>query len=244
MAQAEDSATVRGRVALVQRLVSCCIMLGLLVWSGSLRAETGAKVVASAVPAKTADAAPAAASTVDPQVIARGVVESFHDELIGVMKKSDELSFGDRELMMSQAIDQTFDIVLMAKASIGAEWKTLDEAARAAWVGLSRDYSASNYAHNFVGWSGQKFETGGVEPAARGTILVKTEFVQKSGDNVLFDYRLRKVKNDWRVIDVQLDGKVSEITLRRANYVSVIQRKGFPQLIAEVEKKVEEFRTE
>jgi phospholipid transport system substrate-binding protein len=244
MATAEESTTVRRRSALARRLVSGCIVLGLLIWSSSLRAEARAPADATAAPAKPTEAALAAASTADPQVIARGVVERFHHELIDVMKKSDELPFDDRESIMGRAIDQTFDMVLMAKASIGAAWKELDETGRAAWVGLSREYSASNYANNFVGWSGQKFETRGVEPAARGTILVKTEFVQKSGDDVLFDYRLRKIKDNWRVIDVQIDGKVSEITLRRANYVSVIQRKGFPQLINEVEKKVEEFRTE
>ena len=142
------------------------------------------------------------------------------------------------------AIDDAFDITLMAKASIGPAWKDLDEEARRSWVALSRTYSASNYTNNFVGWSGQVFETLGIEPAARGTILVKTEFVQQSDDNVKFDYRLRKVAEGWRVIDIQIDGKVSEITLRRANYRSVIERKGFPQLIAEVEKKVEKFRTE
>ena len=92
--------------------------------------------------------------------------------------------------------------------------------------------------------SNQHFETLGEEPAARGTILVKTEFVQPTDDNVKFDYRLRKTNGRWRVIDVTLDGKVSEMTLRRADYTSVIDRDGYPALVEAVQKKIDNYANE
>ena len=51
-----------------------------------------------------------------------------------------------------------------------------------------------------------------------------------------FDYRLRQSEEGWRIIDVTLDGKVSEITMRRADYGSVIKREGFPRLVDSIEK--------
>jgi len=65
-----------------------------------------------------------------------------------------------------------------------------------------------------------------------------------SRPNVQLDYRLRQVNGVWRVIDVHLDGKVSELTLRRADYRAVIERRGFDELVMEVTEKIEGFAKE
>jgi phospholipid transport system substrate-binding protein len=176
-----------------------------------------------------------------PEQVVRHTVESFHAVLLEVMKSSGAASFAEREDRVAQALDGSFDMTLMAKTSIGKSWKELSEEQQRDWVALSRRYSASNYTKNFKDWSGQSFATLGVEPAARGTLVVKTELVQPADDNVKFDYRLRRLDGGWRVIDVQIDGKVSEITLRRADYRSVIERKGFERLVADVTRKIAGF---
>jgi phospholipid transport system substrate-binding protein len=207
-------------------------------------------LIAPAALAETPVAAVAADSTADaasvgtPEEAARRAVEGFHDAVIEVMKSSGTSSFMERETRMGAALDDAFDMTLMAKTSIGKVWKGLDDESKRDWVALSRRYSAGNYAKNFKDWSGQTFATHGVEPAARGTLVVKTELVQPTDDNVTFDYRLRKVGDRWLVIDVQIDGKVSEITMRRADYRSAIERKGYEQLVADVTRKIEGFERE
>jgi phospholipid transport system substrate-binding protein len=181
------------------------------------------------------------AGTPAPEADASAVVESFHEVLIEVMKASDSVPFEARKQQVAEALDRAFDMPFMARASVGKVWKALDEDRQREWVELSRQYSAANYAKNFKGWTGQQFQTHGVEPAARDTLLVKTELVQPAEDNARFDYRLRKVDEDWRIIDIQIDGKVSEITLRRADYRSVVERDGFDQLFADVSRKVDEM---
>ena len=132
----------------------------------------------------------------------------------------------------------------MARLSVGAAWKELSEEQRADFIDLSRRLSAASYADNFDGYGGERFDTLADEPAAHSTIVVKTELVLPKEKNVRFDYRLRESRIGWRIIDVQLDGKVSEITLRRADYRAVIERKGFPQLVTDLEKKVRKLSKE
>jgi phospholipid transport system substrate-binding protein len=174
----------------------------------------------------------------------RSVVESLHTVLLECMKGGCGPDFAGRYERIVDQLDQTFDLPFMARISIGKSWKSLSPEERRTFVSLSRSLSASNYASNFESYGGQRFDTLGEEPAARGTILVKTELVQPSDDNVRFDYRLRKGKAGWRVIDVTLDGKVSEITMRRAEYVSVIERDGFPKLVEKLEKKLAKLAQE
>ena len=48
----------------------------------------------------------------------------------------------------------------------------------------------------------------------------------------------------WRIIDIQLDGKISEITLRRADYRAVIKRKGYQALVELITKQIADIENE
>ncbi len=172
------------------------------------------------------------------------VVESFHEVLLRCMQEADQIGFEGRYERILATLDETFDLPFMARTAVGAAWNQLSREERVEFVGLSRRLSASRYADNFSGYDGESFETLSEEAAARGTILVKTRFNLPSEDPVRFDYRLRKLGDEWRIIDVQLDGKISELALRRGQYRSVIQRDGFAKLEEALEEKIVELSVE
>jgi phospholipid transport system substrate-binding protein len=67
---------------------------------------------------------------------------------------------------------------------------------------------------------------------------VKSRIVRGNGEIVALDYRLRPVDGEWRVIDVFLNGTVSELALRRAEYSGVLKREGFDGLMRALEEKI------
>jgi len=195
----------------------------------------------SLTPAEEAAAGPA---TGDGTAAARAVVESFHEVLLGCMKQADELGFQGRYDRILASLDENFDLPFMARTLVGATWKELSEQQKADFIDLSRRLSASRYADNFDGYGEQRFETHSEEPAARGTIVVKTELVQPKDKNVQFDYRLRRVQNRWRIIDIYLDGMISELVLWRGQYRSLIENEGFAKLVETLENRIEELSRE
>jgi phospholipid transport system substrate-binding protein len=210
--------------------------MGSLSLARGLLAAVLLSLVAASGSAWAGDSAPSVET--DAAQSPRAVVESLHATLIACMKGECGPGFEGRYERILAQLDQSFDLPFMARISIDKAWKTLSPEDQLAFVELSRSYSASNYASNFDSYGGQTFETLGEEPAARGTILVKTELVQPNDDNVRFDYRLRKSGSGWRIIDVTLDGKVSEITMRRADYGAVIEREGYASLVRAIESKI------
>ncbi len=202
-------------------LAAACLLLGQL---------------SHAQPARAVDAPAEQAAATGGSPIA--VVETLHDVLLSCMKGECGPGFSDRYSRIVQTLDETFDLPFMAQISIGRAWRSLSAEERRLYFKLSRQLSASNYAHNFDGYGGQIFKTLGQEPAARNTILVKTELIQPEDDNVRFDYRLREKGGRWLIIDITLDGKVSEMTLRRADYGAVIERRGFDELVDSIEEKI------
>ena len=185
-----------------------------------------------------------AAAAEDGTAAARAVVESFHGVLLGCMKQADELGFQGRYDRLAASLDETFDLPFMARTLVGATRKQLTPEQQEDFVGLSRRLSASRYADNFDGYGGQHFETHSEEPAARGTMLVKTELVQPKDKNVQFDYRLRKVEGRWRIIDIYLDGVISELVLWRGQYRSLIENEGFEKLVEALEERIDELSRE
>jgi len=191
-----------------------------------------------AAPAEEAAAGPPAENGA---TAARAAVESFHEVLLGCMKEADALGFQGRYERILASLDETFDLPFMARALVGATWKELGQQQQADFIDLSRRLSASRYADNFDGYGGQRFETHSEKPAARGTIVVKTEFIQPKDKNVRFDYRLRKVEGRWRIIDIYLDEMISELVLWRGQYRSLIENEGFAKLVEALEKRVDEL---
>lgn len=176
---------------------------------------------------------------------ARATVVSLHAVLIGCMKEADALGFQGRYDRILANLDQTFDLPFMARTALGSRtWKQLDAQQRREFVGLSRQLSATQYADNFSGYGGERFETLSEEPAARSTLLVMTRLLIPDDDDVAFDYRRRNLKGQWRIIDVQLDGKISELALRRSQYRSLAEREGYDALVAAVERKIEQLSSD
>jgi phospholipid transport system substrate-binding protein len=178
---------------------------------------------------------------------AERVVESLHAVLIDGMKRTDTLGFEGRSELIAANLDETFDIAMMARTSIGKDaWVALSDEQKKQWLALTLRYSAANYADKFDGYGDQVFKTLGEDKSGRGTLMVRTEFIQPKDKDVKFDYRLRKSKTGWRIFDVQLDGRISELALRRADYRSVISHatdvtQGFDTLVASLNEKIAGF---
>jgi phospholipid transport system substrate-binding protein len=206
--------------------------LALLVWSAASQAREPS--------VEAPEMAVADSSAQEGAAEARAAVELLHEVLIGCMKDAEQLGFQGRFDRIASNLEKTYDLPFMARTLVGKRWKELTQEQREDFIVLSRGVSASRYADNFDSYGGQSFETHSVEAAARGTILVKTELVQPKDRNVDFDYRLRKAGGRWRIIDVYLDGTISELALWRSQYRFVMENEGFAKLVEALEKKIAE----
>ena len=65
--------------------------------------------------------------------------------------------------------------------------------------------------------------------------------VRPDREPVVLHYRLRRNGGRWHIIDVYLNGTVSELALRRSEYTTVMKREGFDALVAELEVKIASY---
>lgn len=226
-------------------LSSCALCLsGLLLALPAGAEDSIAADVAS--PAAAPAAQPAAGSAgemaVAPPAGSRVVVvEAFNTDLLDLLRNSDSLDQKGRSAALQPSLQENFDLGFMAQKVLGRGWKQLTPEQQAIWRESFAGLMTENYAGRFVGWSEQSFTTVEESEAGHGTFLVRTILHVPGDEDVALDYRLRETPEGWRVIDVFLNGTVSELALRRAEYSGVLKRDGFDALIAAVDGKRDEL---
>jgi phospholipid transport system substrate-binding protein len=202
---------------------------------------TGLHAVLAAACATLCLAASAPADTVEPGSPSIQVVERLHAALLGVMKEADDLGYEGRYERLAPVLKTTYDTSFMAEKSVGRYWKQATPAEQKVLLDTFSRFMIANYAGRFDGYSGQSFQTVGQEPSAQGTVLVRTRLIEPQGEGVRLDYRLRSENGAWKIIDVYLNGTVSELALRRSEYASLIKREGWQAVIAALDQRIHGF---
>lgn len=165
------------------------------------------------------------------------VVEKFHNALIDAMKQGKTLGFDGRMAKLAPLVDQTFDIPAMARISTGAAWQKMSEAERADVTKAFGDWTAASYAGNFSSFDGEKFTTKNQsKDDGKGNILVNTQLDPKGMPAVILNYRLHKVGEQWKVFDIYVEGAVSQLAMRRAEFAAVLGRGKPADLITHMNK--------
>lgn len=164
------------------------------------------------------------------------------DALIAAMKQGSSASFDDRVKTLGPEIRKAFDLGLMSRIIVGPAWKQLGTQDRQNMVDAFSDYSVANYAQRFRSYSGERFE---VDPAANtmanGDCIVSTKLFTGDPQPVQLNYLLRQGDGQWRIIDVFLNGTISEMAARRSEYAAVLRTGGVPALVDLLRKKTAEL---
>ncbi len=79
--------------------------------------------------------------------------------------------------------------------------------------------TVANYASNFDSFGGEKFI---VDPAVqtRGTDKVVQSKLVTGDQTIPFNYRMRQTGGSWKILDVYLNGTISQLATRRSDFAS------------------------
>lgn len=170
------------------------------------------------------------------------VVEKLHATLFEAMKNADKLGFQGRYQIIAPVVESSFDTPLIAQVVLSRYWKELSPDQQKQFVVMFNRLSASTYASRFDSYADESFKTLGVEEMKKERLLVKTELVKKNDTPVKLEYLVQQNAGKWYIISVIADG-VNDLALKRAEYATIINDKGFDNLVAEIEKKIHELES-
>lgn len=138
-------------------------------------------------------------------------------------------------------IGRHFDIGAMSRMIVGrSTWRGWSEDEQQDFVGLMRRFIAATIVGRLDIETDQPTEVREVVEGPSGTMTVRTKSFQ-SGEAIDVDYRVRETADGWQIVDIVANSTVSEVALRRAEFVGIIRAKGYAGIVAALEQKLEQL---
>lgn len=163
----------------------------------------------------------------------------FTDAVLEAMDGDQDLEIYDRYEIMYDAVGGAFDIEILSRATINrAFWTEWTPDQQADYGEMLHRYQSAVLADRFEPGSDISFVIDRTVDAPRGTKIVETRIIRPDEDDIGLDYRLVDRDGEWRVIDIYLDSKVSEVAMRRSEYSAVVRDKGYDALMEALESQI------
>ena len=211
-------------------LLGAALTLG---FSGAALADA-AQPAAPAPPPSAKPAAPAAPLSAQPAADpAALVVQDFYDALFESMRHAGEWHMQGRYDHLFPVMTKLFDVPAMTRIAVGPDFAKLAPDQQSALRDAFAKLLVATFASTFDDFKGETYRVDG-DVAERGQDkFVKSKF-NGAGAPVDINYLLRGKGSDWRVIDIYLNGTISQLATWRSEYGSTFQTGGFDGLMAAV----------
>lgn len=156
-------------------------------------------------------------------------IQSYYQQLMPTIQQAGRLTVRERDKRFTPAITSAFDLATMTRLAVGPAWSTFSPSQQSAVRDAFAQFIVADYASQIKDYSGESFvvEPQSVPEPRGGGEIVKTKLLQPGGRTVTINYLVR----GGRVIDVYLNGTVSDLATRRDEFASIIASGGADGLI-------------
>ena len=170
-------------------------------------------------------------------------ITSFYGSLLDTMKQAKQLGVKGRYDKLSPVLAKTYDLPSMSKLAVGPSWSALTPQQQAAIINAFTRMTIATYASRFDGFSGEQFQILETSDRTNGDKIVKTQIVKSDGGTVPLNYLMRKSGPDWKIVDIYLDGTISELANRRAEFGAILKSGGPDALVVSLTKQGDKLLT-
>ncbi len=184
--------------------------------------------------------APALGASSDP---AASSITTLYGSLLDTMKQAKQLGVKGRFQKLSPVLAKTYDLNAMSRIAVGPSWSTLTPEQQAGITSAFTRMTVATYASRFDGFSGEQFQILETVDRPNGDKIVKTQIIKSDGGAVPLNYLMRKSGSDWKIVDIYLDGTISELANRRAEFGVILKSGGPDALVSSLTKQGDKLLT-
>lgn len=166
---------------------------------------------------------------------ARAVVSQAMDHVL-VALSDKNLSDDQRLRRIEQVAYANFDFETMSKLVLARNWKKFSKDERRQFVAEFKDLLARSYGGRLKRYSDEGVEIVGTRAEPRGDMTVQTQVVGGDFDGATVDYRMRKRGQQWKAIDIVVEG-VSLVSSYRSQFREVLSGSSPEKLLERMREK-------
>lgn len=180
-----------------------------------------------------------AASAAEPEFAAVSApVTALDNGLLSVMKAGKKTPFPRRYGMLEPVIVASFDIPRVLQTVVGFGWSSIPGSQQTPLLAVFTQYMVASYVANFDTFDGEQFRVLPDLRAVGQLQVVQTEIVRRAKAPAKINYVMRSAGGAWRIVDVLLDGTISQVAVQRSDFSSLLSSGNASRLITALQKKV------
>lgn len=162
-------------------------------------------------------------------------VERTSQEVLSILR--DQTLDRDAKISRLEAmLDKRSDFQTISKLVLAVHYRKFSEAQKKEFVALLHRYLTTTYGHQIDNYANETVDIAGGRPEAHGDYTVQTKIRRTTGADLSVEYRLRKVGDDWRLIDVIGEG-ISLVSNLRAQFGEIVSDGGPEKLLKVLREK-------
>lgn len=168
-------------------------------------------------------------------------VQDIGNDVIAILGDKANSTLAEREVAFRDVMERGFDIPTVTRFVLGRHWRAATDVQRSQFSAIFLDFIARVYASRFDTYSygGEQFTVRSTIADESGDTIVRSRVARPSGaDPVELDFRVRSKDGTHRVVDLYVEG-ISMLLTHRAEFSSVINRKGFDGLLSDIRARIE-----
>ena len=164
-------------------------------------------------------------------------IQTYYQQLMPTIQQAGRLSVRERDRSFTPVIGAVFDLATMTRLAVGPAWKSFSAEQQAAARDAFARFIVADYASQIKDYSGESFvvDPQTIPETRGGGEIVKTRLLQPGGRAVSINYLVR----GERVIDIYLNGTISDLATRRDEFASIIASGGADALIKRLQDRTE-----
>lgn len=177
----------------------------------------------------------------DPRADIESTVENVMEILTEPALAGDE-HWQERREMVAEEVAERFDFAEMAKRALAKAWNKRTKSEKENFVRLFKEVLKDTYVERLKTYSDGSYKVVFDRVLVRGKKAVVSSLVTQQGREISAAYKMYQQGNEWFVYDVVIQG-VSLVSNYRSQFVSVIKKDGYEELVRRLEVKIAESRS-
>lgn len=157
------------------------------------------------------------------------VIDSLAGQVLKTLR-DDGLDTEQRRDEIEQIVYRYVDFETLSRLVMARNWRKLSDAQKDEFMVEFKKHLSATYGDNVDNYRNERVEILAQREEKRGDVTVKSKIIRGGTDDILVDYRLRKKKSGWLIIDVIIEG-VSLVANFRSQFQEIITDGGVERLL-------------
>ena len=179
----------------------------------------------------------AAESAAEDPMGAEEFIRQLANDAFGILNDT-RLTQNERDEAFRSLLKDGFALDYVSRLVLGRHRRTASKAQMAEYDRIFPEYILRIYASRLTEYGDEEVIVVGTTPAGKRDIYVRSKISRPDGPPLAADWRVRRIKEKFKVIDLKIEG-ISMVITQRDEFLAKIASSGFDSLIANLKRQAE-----